>query len=118
MRSLFLVLLLVGCGQPATPEFKTISVTLPDGAAALPPGPNVDLATATCTACHSADMITNQPRLTRAQWQANVEKMVKVYKANIDPADIAPIVDYLVATNARPTAGLAAGTAPPRPLAP
>ena len=116
MRGLLTALLLVGCSQPVTPPFTNVSITLPESATMLPPGPHIALATATCTACHSADMMTNQPRLTRAQWQANVEKMVKVYKANIDPADVEPIVDYLVAINAqaKPTAR----TVPPRPSAP
>ena len=35
--------------------------------------------------------------------EANVEKMVKVYKAPIDAKDVPQIVDYLVATNERMT---------------
>ena len=103
MKTFLPFLLLAGCSQPPPVVFTNVAVSLPDAPVALPPGPNVELATAACTACHSADMITNQPRLTRAQWQANVEKMVKVYKANIDPDDVAPVVDYLVATNVRLT---------------
>ena len=98
MRAIALVLLaLAGCQQRNEVEFAKISITLPADTTTLPPGPNVELATATCLACHSADLITNQPRLTRAQWTANVEKMVTVYKANIDAKAVGPIVDYLVA---------------------
>ena len=104
MRSvLALVLLLGSCQQAAPVAFTNVSVSLPADTTALPPGPNVELATATCLACHSADMITNQPRLTPEQWIANVGKMVTVYKANIDPKDVGPIVDYLVAMQGRDT---------------
>jgi sulfite dehydrogenase (cytochrome) subunit B len=103
MRRIALSLLLfaVGCSREPDVAFTDVSITLPDDTTALPPGPHVELATQNCTACHSADMILNQPRLTRKAWEANVEKMVKVYKANIDPKDAPQIVDYLVATNAR-----------------
>lgn len=94
----FLLLALAGCQQKADDfTFTNTSITLPDDSITLPPGPNVELATATCLACHSADMITNQPRMTDKQWTANVAKMVKVYKANIDDKDVAPVVAYLVA---------------------
>lgn len=96
-------LILCGCQQGETFAFKTTSVELPADGVALPPGRHIELATQNCTACHSADMILYQPRLTRAQWEANVEKMVKVYKAPIDAKDVPQIVDYLVATNEKMT---------------
>jgi hypothetical protein len=100
----FLLLALAGCQQKADDfAFANTSITLPDDSVTLPPGPNVELATAACLACHSADMITNQPRMTDKQWTANVEKMVKVYKANIDAKDVPQIVDYLVAMQAKPS---------------
>lgn len=92
---------LAGCQQADSFAFANTTITLPKDTTALPPGPHVELATQNCMACHSADMILNQPRLTRAQWTSNVEKMVKVYKANIDDKDVPQIVDYLVATNER-----------------
>ena len=102
MRSvLALVLFLGSCQQAAPVAFTNVSVSLPADTTALPPGLNVELATATCLACHSADMITNQPRLTASQWTANVDKMVTVYKANIDAKDVGPIVEYLVAMQAK-----------------
>ena len=109
MRRLLPLLFVAGCAQPAEPQFVKVEIALPEDKIALPPGPNAELATASCLACHSADMITNQPRLTPAQWTANVEKMVKVYKANIDAKDVAPIVDYLVAMQGQNAA------APPSP---
>ena len=71
---------------------------LPDETAGLKPGPGVEAA-AVCEACHSADYITTQPpKEGKAFWQAEVQKMIKVYKAPIAESDAAIIVDYLAAT--------------------
>jgi hypothetical protein len=45
--------------------------------------------------CHSAGMVLNQPPLTKAAWEAEVRKMINVYKAPIADASVAPIVAYL-----------------------
>jgi hypothetical protein len=50
-----------------------------------------------CTACHSADYIKTQPRGEKFKkdfWAAEVTKMIKVYGAPIDDADVGKIVDY------------------------
>ena len=71
---------------------------LPDETAGLKPDPGVEAA-AVCEACHSADYITTQPpKEGKAFWQAEVQKMIKVYKAPIAESDAAIIVDYLAAT--------------------
>jgi sulfite dehydrogenase (cytochrome) subunit B len=54
-----------------------------------------------CSGCHSADYINTQPRNAKSKtdfWQAEVTKMIKVYGAPIDNADVAKIVEYLAAT--------------------
>ena len=74
---------------------------LPDETATLKPGPNLEAAQNNCTACHSADYIQTQPRGPKFKkdfWQAEVTKMIKVYGAPIDDADVPKIVDYLTAT--------------------
>jgi sulfite dehydrogenase (cytochrome) subunit B len=71
---------------------------LPPETAELKPGPGVDSA-ALCTACHSADYITTQPRgKGKAFWQGEVRKMIKVYGAPIGDEDAATIASYLAAT--------------------
>ena len=71
---------------------------LPDETAELKPGRGVETAIV-CQACHSADYITTQPPGEgKAFWQAEVQKMIKVYKAPIAEGDAAIIVDYLAAT--------------------
>ena len=78
-----------------------VSYTLPDETAAFKPGPNLGVVQSNCAACHSADYINSQPRGPKFKkdfWQAEVTKMIKVYGAPIDDADVGKIVDYLAAT--------------------
>jgi cytochrome c5 len=72
----------------------------PDETAAFKPGPNVDVVKNNCTACHSVDYVITQPPMKdrKGFWQAEVIKMIKVYGAPIDDADVGKIVDYLAAT--------------------
>jgi len=72
--------------------------TLPPETAKLRPGPGVELATASCLLCHSADYISTQPRLKRGQWQASVLKMRQTYGAPIAADKVDPLVDYLMKT--------------------
>lgn len=75
-----------------------INYQLPNETADLKPGPGVETAIL-CRACHSADYISTQPpKRGKAFWEAEVQKMIKVYKAPINPKDAAAIVDYLAAT--------------------
>ena len=58
-------------------------------------GPGADAINNNCLACHSADMVLNQPALPKATWQAVVDKMIHIYKAPVEEKDVDPIVDYL-----------------------
>ena len=40
-------------------------------------------------------MVLTQPQLSRAAWEAEVEKMRKTFKAPVEEKDVAGIVDYL-----------------------
>jgi mono/diheme cytochrome c family protein len=78
-----------------------VSYALPDETAVFAPGPNLEVVQNNCTACHSADYVKTQPRGPKFKkdfWQAEVTKMIKVYGAPIDDADVGKIVDYLAAT--------------------
>lgn len=78
-----------------------VNYTLPEETAAFKPGPNLDVVQNNCTACHSADYIKTQPqgeKFKKDFWQAEVTKMIKVYGASINDADVGKIVDYLAAT--------------------
>ncbi|KJC58676.1 sulfite:cytochrome C oxidoreductase subunit B [Bradyrhizobium sp. LTSPM299] len=78
-----------------------VNYALPEETAAFKSGPNLEVVQNNCTACHSADYIKNQPqgeKFKKDFWQAEVTKMIKVYGAPIDDADIGKIVEYLAAT--------------------
>lgn len=78
-----------------------VNYTLPEETAAFKPGPNLEVVQNNCTACHSADYIKTQPqgeKFKKDFWQAEVTKMIKVYGAPIDEADVGKIVEYLSAT--------------------
>ena len=98
MRKTFLLALAslalagVVAAHAAPVEYK-----LPEETATLKPGPNLDVAQNNCTACHSADYIRTQPIMTSKKdfWQAEVTKMIKVYGAPIDDADVPKLVEYL-----------------------
>lgn len=78
--------------SPAKPR----SIVLPDETAAFIEAPGAETTRNNCLACHSADYIATQPpKKGQAFWTAEVHKMIKAYKAPIDPADAETIIDYL-----------------------
>jgi hypothetical protein len=100
-------IVLIGLALLATPAVQAASVTLksmhvefPPDTAVFPDGPNLKVMNQSCLACHSAEMVLDQPLLPRATWAAEVTKMRNVYKAPVSDADAALIVDYLAATHA------------------
>ncbi|KPF65910.1 hypothetical protein IP88_13185 [alpha proteobacterium AAP81b] len=72
---------------------------------ALKGGPSPEAINNNCLSCHSADMAMTQPRLSEAEWRAEVAKMRGVFKAPIDPADDAAIVAWLTEWSRRLPAG-------------
>lgn len=83
-------------------QARPMTYKLPEETVQFPPGPNLEVVQANCAGCHSADYIKTQPRGPKFKkdfWTAEVNKMIKVYGAPIEEADIGKIVDYLVAVN-------------------
>ena len=77
--------------RAATPlQLKSVKIDLPDSDKMFPDGPGSDAINNHCLACHSADMVLNQPALSK-----EVNKMINNYKAPVAPEDVATIVDYL-----------------------
>ncbi len=86
---------------PIAAKAKPVSYKLPEETATFKPGPNLEVVQNNCTACHSADYIKTQPQGPKFKtdfWQAEVTKMIKLYGAPIDQADVGKIVEYLAAT--------------------
>ena len=77
---------------------RSVKVELPSSGKMFP-GPGADAINNNCLACHSADMVLNQPALPKATWQAEVDKMIRFYKAPVAAADVPAIVDYLAKVN-------------------
>jgi hypothetical protein len=103
-RNLLPVVILLGAvSMPVTAraaqpiDLKSVKLDLPDSDKMFPDGPGSDAINNNCLACHSADMVLNQPSLSKQAWAAEVNKMINNYKAPIAPEDVGPIVDYLTA---------------------
>ncbi|OCC00422.1 sulfite:cytochrome C oxidoreductase subunit B [Labrys sp. WJW] len=78
---------------------QPLTYQLPDEASKFRDGPNLEIAQNNCTACHSADYIRTQPpKKGQAFWAAEVNKMIKTYKAPIAETDVKAIVEYLDST--------------------
>ncbi len=72
-------------------------ITLPTITIELASGTGKDKTEVLCNICHSLDYITTQPKVSRAQWTATVNKMIKVMGAPISDNDAKVIEDYLAA---------------------
>jgi mono/diheme cytochrome c family protein len=84
--------------QGAAPlQLKPVKVELPDSDKMFPAGPGADAINNNCLACHSADMVLNQPALSEQAWAAEVNKMINNYKAPVAAQDVGMIVEYLTA---------------------
>ena len=72
---------------------------MPDENAVFLPGPGSDIAQNNCVSCHSTDYVNFQPsKKGQAFWDAEVQKMIKVYHAPISEGDARTIADYLAKT--------------------
>jgi mono/diheme cytochrome c family protein len=87
---------------PEPMRFTSQQVEFPSSDRVFPNGPGAEAVNNNCLACHSAGMVLTQPKLSKAQWTETVNKMVHIYKAPVDPADVQAIVDYLAAMKPQP----------------
>jgi mono/diheme cytochrome c family protein len=78
---------------------KVYSIVLPHLEPELPLGPGRDDYLVVCVSCHSARYVMMQPYFPQRQWEETVDKMTKVYGAQMDQEQRASIVQYLVATH-------------------
>ncbi|MDB5651117.1 MAG: sulfite:cytochrome oxidoreductase subunit [Hyphomicrobiales bacterium] len=93
------ILCLLSLMSAACASAKPLTYRLPEDKATFKPGPGVDAAQNNCAACHSIDYVNSQPpKRGKAFWDAEVQKMIKVYHAPITDADAATISAYLAST--------------------
>ncbi len=73
-----------------------LSARADERALGLAPAPGVETVVNNCSSCHSIDyVLTNSPFLARADWRAEVTKMIEDYGAPISEEDAKRIVEYL-----------------------
>jgi cytochrome c5 len=76
----------------------SISATMLSAAAAqradLPAGPNREIVSRACQACHDLGMVVAATGLTRDGWNTTIEEMIS-YGMRVDEEDRAKILDYL-----------------------
>jgi len=84
----------------AAAALQPLELTLPDDDVQFS-GPDADLLNGNCTACHSAEMVLLQPKMTAEQWGHSVTKMRTVYKAPISDEDATALPAALVRATSR-----------------
>lgn len=68
-----------------------------EGGVMLKKAPGLDVVETNCGSCHTLDYVRiNSPFMNEAVWTAEVNKMIKVFGAPIEPGAVKPIVEYLV----------------------
>lgn len=77
---------------------QSVRIEFPTDQSSFPAGAGAEAIADNCTACHSPGMVLNQPALTPAQWQAEVNHMRVDFKAPIADADVPAIIAYLTST--------------------
>jgi cytochrome c553 len=75
---------------------NSVDLNFPRSDSTFPGGRGADAINNDCLICHSAGMVLDQAKLSRAQWQAEVDKMRNDFKAPFAAEDASAIVDYLV----------------------
>jgi len=92
-KLIFLLIILAAAGFAYAESKDTVhSIVLPAVKTDLKAGEGKDTTERFCSICHSLDYITMQPKFTRAQWTAEVNKMIKVMGAPI-PEESAKIIE-------------------------
>lgn len=89
--------------KPAAQASAEISIKLPVIPYDLPDGPGKSAVNAACVICHSTRYITMQPAFPRKTWEAEVDKMKKVFGAPVSDEQAGQIVTYLMSVRGKPT---------------
>jgi cytochrome c6 len=93
--AVFAILLAVSVSAYAKEGGTARSITLPVVETTLADGEGKVVVTANCSSCHSLDYIVMQPKLSADAWTGTVNKMRKVFGAEISDADAGVIASYL-----------------------
>lgn len=80
-------------GNLAAKEISNIA--LPNDEPFFPAGKGKEKFVANCMVCHSLRYISMQPNFSEKVWKKEVDKMITVYGAHIDPEEAQEIISYL-----------------------
>ena len=86
-------------------KWAKVSVELPAGDTAFPPGNGADIANGQCLICHSAGMVLRQPPLSQDEWAGEINKMRSAYGAPIPADQVEALARYLHGINGRSKGG-------------
>ncbi|HSI36997.1 MAG: hypothetical protein ACAI43_05565 [Phycisphaerae bacterium] len=86
---------------PAQIQGSVRRIELPEMGNGWPEGPGKDVVEVQCGVCHSGRYLTMQPTFPRKTWEAQVEKMRKVFGAPIPDQSVPGIVEYLMKVRGR-----------------
>lgn len=113
--AVFAILLAASVSANAKEGGTVRSITLPVVETTLADGEGKVVMMANCSSCHSLDYIVMQPKLSPDVWTGTVNKMRKVFGAEISDADAGVIASYLAmnyGTEKKSTAVTASGKDP------
>ena len=96
------LLFLAACDAAPKVVFQDASIILPDDPIDLPEGPGRQAVIENCTACHSPSTMLQQPKIPREKWEAQVTKMIELYKAPVDSKAVPQIIDYMMHVQSQP----------------
>jgi cytochrome c553 len=94
-RQIVWISVLLSFAAAAVAQQMSIKLPADNPASQVKQGAGDDTVRRACIVCHSTDYIVTQPHLDAMHWQAEVQKMIKVYGARINEADAKAIADYL-----------------------
>jgi cytochrome c6 len=113
--AVFAILLAVAVSAYAKDGGTVRSITLPTVETKMADGDGKVVMAANCSSCHSLDYIVMQPKLSPDQWTGTVNKMRKVFGAEISDGDAAVIASYLASNygpGSKPAVAAATGKEP------
>ncbi len=89
-----------GSAPPSLP-MKPLNVHLPVSTEVFPAGEGASIANSQCLICHSAEMVTFQPKRTQKQWTETINKMRAAYGAPIPEEQVDALAVYLASVISR-----------------
>ena len=95
-------LLFLSLSLPALLNAGEVIITLPPETGTYKAAPGVELVQANCLICHSTEYVSTQPPMPRKYWEATVKKMKEKFGAPTPDAQVAALVNYLVAAYGTP----------------